>query len=452
MIKHSFTDREKPTRPEDIIIGTDPQSIDILKQIYSSISDISDERRSFLEKCWLQGIENIYKHPSVKLDPDLCFRLLEQIYHHLEKKDVWEVKEKDLYEIFEKIISLKARRDTGLKEIFDQLEKSVTATLQLDFSHKVPLSDTFRDKRNIFNYIVLLFNVVIEKMELSTVSMKAINTYFSKYSDTVFIVTDRFGLVRFINQTGEQLFGLEGRFLGLEIKNLIKDYSALIEEFNKKGRVESFQTLIVPLTKKAEHIPVMISMPEPIKDRSEIDENILIIRFDTPYDSFAKKSNTQLAINEPVNIKSIVDAIIEKIKLTDKWEDIEIENNISDIPSVKSSYNAVYRMFENLVHTAVVSRKPFEKTKLVIDAKQKNGRVVFLFQDTKNIVNSILLSLKQTINFQKQVHNTQEWSYDKAKEYAELLGGELEIFSSVSAGTTVTGIFPCIFEKSKKGV
>lgn len=450
MVKDSFIERKKSARPEDIIIGTDPISIDILKQIYAAISDISDERRSFLEKCWLHGIDKAYKHSSVKLDPDLCFRLLEQIYTHLENKDVWEVKEEDLYEIFEKIISLKATRDSGLKEIFDQLEKSVTATLQLDFSHKVPLNDSFRDKRNIFNYIVLLFNAVIEKMELSTVSMKAINTYFSKYSDIVFIVTDRLGKVRFINQTGEQLFGLEGGFLGLEIKSLIQDYSILIEEFNTKGKVEAFQTEIVPLTKNAEPIPVAISMPEPVKDRSEIDEHIFIIQFHTPYDSFSKESDQPLTTNETVNIKNVVDTIIEKIKVTDKWEDIEIENNISGIPSVKSNYNAVYGMFENLLHTAVVSRKPFEKTKLVIDAKEKNGRVVFIFQDTKNSVNSILLSLKKKVNWQKQMQNTQQWSYDTAKEYAQLLGGELNIFSSPTTGTTVTGFFPCIFEKERE--
>lgn len=444
MVEHSVY-RKRPTRPEDIIVGTDPVSIDILKQIYSAISDISDERRSFLERCWLQGIEKAYKDSSVKLDPDLCFRLLEQIYQHLENKDIWEVKEEDLYEIFEKIISLKATRDSGLKEVFDHLEKSLTATLQLDFSHKIPLTESFKDKRNIFNYFVLLFNAVMEKMEFSMVSAKSVNTYFSKYPDTAFIITDSLGKIRFVNQTGEQLLGLEGaRFLGLEIKNFIRNYSVLLEKFNKKGTIEAFQTEIMPLIKTAEPIPVTISIPEPVKDRSEIDEKVFIIQFHTPYDSFTHK---QPAINEMVSIKNLVGEIIEKIKLTDKWEDIEIENNIFDMRPIKSNYNAVYQMFENLLYSAVVSRKPFEKTKLIIDVKEKKGGVVFIFQDTKNSVNSILASLKKKVNRQKQVENTEQWSYNKAKECVEILGGEIELFSSPSTGTTITGFLPCYLNK-----
>lgn len=444
MVEHSV-DRRKPARPEDIIIGTDPVSIDILKQIYSAINDIGDERRSFLERCWFHGIERAYKNPSVKLDPDLCFRLLEQIYHHLENKDVWEVKEEDLCEIFEKIISLKATRDSGLKEVFDHLEKSLTATLQLDFSHKIPLTDSFKDKRNIFNYFVLLFNAVMEKMELSMVSAKAVNTYFSKYPDTAFIITDNLGKIRFVNQTGEQLLGLEGaRFLGLEIKDFIRNYPVLIEKFNKKGAVEAFQTEIMPLIKNAEPISVTISIPEPVKDRSEIDEKVFIIQFHTPYDSFTHK---QPAINEMVSIKNLVEEIIGKIKLTDKWEDIEIENNIFDMRPIKSNYNTVYRMFENLLYSAAVSRKPFEKTKLIIDVKEKKGGVVFIFQDTKGRVTSILASLKKKVNRQTQVQNTEQWSYNKAKECVEILGGEMELFSSASTGTTITGFLPCCLNK-----
>lgn len=279
-----------------MIIGTDPVSIDILKQIYGAINDISNERRSFLEKCWLQGIEEAYKNSSVKLDPDLCFKLLEQIYQHLEDKDIWEVKEEELYEIFEKIISLKATRDTSLREVFEQLEKSVTSILQLDFSNKIPLNNSFKDKRNIFNYIVLLFNSVTEKMESSMVSMKAVNAYFSKYPDVIFIVTDRAGNLRYVNRSGEQLLGLgSGKFLGLRMNDLIRDHSKLINTFNKNGKAEAFQTEILPCTPNAEPIRVTASIPELIKDRSEIDEIAFIIR----------KNDNKIQVPHPGSTKEI---------------------------------------------------------------------------------------------------------------------------------------------------
>jgi RNAse (barnase) inhibitor barstar len=325
MILHSLINEEKSQRPEDIIIGTDPVSIDILRQIYSAISDISDERRSFLETCWKLGIEKAYNNRSVKLDPDLCFKLLEQTYLHLEKTDdVWEGKEEDLYEIFEKVISLKASRDTGLKELFDALEKSVTSILQLDFAHKVPLNNSFKDKRNIFNYVVLLFNTVIEKMEYATVSKKAINTYFLKHPQTILIVADRSGRIRFVNQLGEQLLRFEGIGVSeLEGKKIIRDYSKLIKKFNEKGKVESFVTELLPLTKNVKSIPVSISIPESIKDRSEIEEIVFIIQ-KNENKSVASSVEMKKVINETVNIANLVNAVIEKIRQKNNSEDIAV--------------------------------------------------------------------------------------------------------------------------------
>src|ERR1700722_4048017 len=119
-------------RPEDIIVGTDPVAIDIIQQIYSAIKDKNETDRTFLERCWVLGIEKAYKTDTKKLDPALCTQLLERIYFHLEHTNIWEAKEEDLYEIFEKIISLKTVRDSRLKEVFNNLENAIGNALQLD--------------------------------------------------------------------------------------------------------------------------------------------------------------------------------------------------------------------------------------------------------------------------------------------------------------------------------
>ncbi len=503
MAKRSFTEPEKAVSPEDIIIGTDPVAIEFLRQIYGAINDISKERRSFIENCWLNGIDKAYKNPSLKLDTELCFKLLERIYKHLEDKDIWDVNEKDLYEIFEKIISLKATRDSSLKEVFDQLEQSVVATLQLDFSHKIPLNETFKDKRNIFNYIVLLFNSVVEKMELSTVSAKSVNTYFSKYPDVAFITTNEEGKIRFSNHYAAQILGSEEiLLLDASMKDLVKDYSRLIENFEKDGMVDDFKTTLIPVTQGSKSIPVSISIPKPIKDRSEVEEIAFIIKLadvrpkksniskvgeihenistinsmgvttsmlkkklmdkesrqhiellEKNIDLLKKKSiETLHAISgkqndakDTIHLGKLIEKIIKKIKLSDKLEDVEIQNNMSFLPAIKSNHKIIELAFESLLQDAITSRKPFEKTKLILDVKEKKNGIMFLFHNQQNSMVNASVSIQKNKG-KKTSKNKNGWGYLVAKESIEELGGEIELFSSSNTGSIITGFIPCVIE------
>ncbi len=267
-------------RPEDIIVGTDPVAIDIIQQIYSAIKDKSETDRTFLERCWVLGIEKAYKTDTKKLDPELCTQLLERIYFHLEHKNIWEAKEEDLYEIFEKIISLKTVRDSRLKELFNNLENAIGNALQLDFSSRVPLSDTLRDKRNIFNYMVMFFNTIIEKIETSMVSAKAINAFLSVYPGLILIITNHKGKIRFINREGLKLFKATDpdSFLGLEIKTIVKNFPKLINSLYKHKKVIDFKTSLLLNKKNNTTIPAIVTMPEIASDRSEIDELVFIIK------------------------------------------------------------------------------------------------------------------------------------------------------------------------------
>ena len=196
---------KKELRPENIIVGTDPVAIDIIQQIYSAIKDKNEIDRTVLERCWVLGIEKAYNSEVHKLDPKLCADLLERIYFHLEHKKIWEIEEDKLYELFEKIISLKTLKDSRIQEVFNNLETALTNVLRLDFSGKVALDHSLHDKRNIFNYMVFFFNTIIEKVATSMVSVKAINAFFSLYPETTLIITTTTGKVRFINEAGAKI-------------------------------------------------------------------------------------------------------------------------------------------------------------------------------------------------------------------------------------------------------
>jgi hypothetical protein len=271
---------KKNLRPEDIIVGTDPVAIDIIQQIYSAIKDKSESERTFLERCWVLGIEKAYKTDTKKLDPELCTNLLERIYFHLEHKNIWEVEEGKLYDIFEKIISLKTLKDHRIQDIFTNLENALSDVLQLDFSNKVALSDSLQDKRNIFNYIVFFFNSIIEKIEISMVSVKAINAYFTLLPEVTLIVTNASGKVRFVNASGHSLLQLnpEESSIGMDIKGFISNYNKLIAKYKKEKKVVDFKTTITANVSGSKTIAATITIPEMQEDRSEIDEIVFVIK------------------------------------------------------------------------------------------------------------------------------------------------------------------------------
>lgn len=272
---------KRHNRPEDIIVGTDPVAIDIIQQIYAAIKDKNESDRTFLERCWVLGIEKAYKTDTKKLDPELCTKLLERIYYHLEHKNIWDADDDKLYDMFERIISLKTLRDSSIKEIFDDLERALASVLQLDFSKKISIHYSRNEKRNIFNYIVFFFNSIIEKIETSVVSVKAVNAFLSLYPATMLIVTDNEGKVRFMNEYALIHLGINigDGYHALNIKSIIKNCKKLLVEFNKSGEVKNRKDKII-YGEASKMPPVKVSMPRMINKGSEIEELVFVIQED----------------------------------------------------------------------------------------------------------------------------------------------------------------------------
>src|ERR1700744_3968649 len=131
--------------------------------------------------------------------------LIKKVYEILNQKEViWDKHDEELYSLLESIIFLKAR-ETSYRDFFDNMESVIEATSRLDFTKRVPMFDTSVDKRNIFNYAVTVLNIM-----LSTIP------------ETIMIVTDIKGVIRFVNDLGEKTLGInKNEYLGKSVYLLI---------------------------------------------------------------------------------------------------------------------------------------------------------------------------------------------------------------------------------------
>ena len=268
-------------RPEDIIFGQDP-STEILKQIYAALKDRSVEKLDISERAWVYGIEKAYKEQT-KL-------LMEQVYEILsQKEEIWDPRDEELYSLLERIIFLKAREST-FRDFFDNMENVIEAASQLDFSKRVPLSEISKDKRNLFNYAVMCLNILVEKMETSVVSMKAVNSMLSSIPGTMMIATNKDGVIRFVNDLGEKTLGLKkNEYLGKSIYLLIDDHEQISKEYATAGELKNRQVSLIVPGKEKKVVRVYLTIPKPYKDHTEIEEIVYSITIDNKLQDIQEK-------------------------------------------------------------------------------------------------------------------------------------------------------------------
>jgi len=182
------------------------------------------------------------------------------------------------------------------------MENVIEASSRLDFSKRVPMFDTSVDKRNIFNYAVTVLNIIVEKMETSVVSMKAINTMLSTIPETIMIVTDNKGIIRFVNDLGEKTLGLnKNEYLGKSVYLLINDHDKISKEFSIAGELVNRRVNLIVPVKEKNIIPVFLTIPKPYKDKTEIEEIVYSITLnDTKQKSQIKAFNLSQEMHDKV--------------------------------------------------------------------------------------------------------------------------------------------------------
>src|SRR5579872_5825832 len=191
----------------NIIKGIDPVSIGLLKQMYAALKDRGDNLGLY-EKVWVKEIERIY---SDKDTYDSYFingldTLLKQALKILGDNDApWDIREEELYSVFQKLLFLKAR-DGLFKDFFDNIEQTILSAVQLDFSKRASLTKIGDNQENIFSYAAVMLNTLLETLERSVISSDAVNMMLEQIPGAIIIITDKNEKIKFISKLGARVF------------------------------------------------------------------------------------------------------------------------------------------------------------------------------------------------------------------------------------------------------
>jgi signal transduction histidine kinase len=288
--------------------------------------------------------------------------LIEKVYEILNQKEViWDKHDEELYSLLERVIFLKAR-ESSFKDFFDNMESVIEAASRLDFSKRVPMFDASVDKRNIFNYAVMVLNIIVEKMETSVVSMKAINTMLSTIPETIMIVTDNKGIIRFVNDLGEKTLGLnKNEYLGKSVYLLIDDHNKISKEFSIAGELLNRRVNLIVPNKEKNIISVFLTIPTPYKDKTEIEEIVYSITLNNQQQkSHVKEFDLSQEMHDKVApLNSILAAASLLKKAVNKENKIYVDAIIITAQKVKTdttdALNAINSKYDNFSEKSFIS-------------------------------------------------------------------------------------------------
>ncbi|HET6226643.1 MAG TPA: PAS domain-containing protein, partial [Bacteroidia bacterium] len=250
------------------------RSSELVKEMYVSLKK-QKAKLTPEQILWMNKVENIFDTTKIT-DADFICSILQNTYDYLNKTKKWSDNDKRAYEMFEKIVFLKSK-EGAFQEFVDNAEVAIRSTLSLDFSNKATLCNEKLDQRNILNYITFALNMVIEKIETSMVSMKVINVMLAAPPQSAFIVTDKKGQIRFINNIGESLLGIQhNEYIHKPIHSLFKSTDELFNNcFNHSSKLEDVK---VELILEENTIPVILSATHVNTEEDEVAETVFLIK------------------------------------------------------------------------------------------------------------------------------------------------------------------------------
>ena len=261
--------KDKATSFEALI-----ESTDLVKEMYFSLKK-QKNKLTPEQILWMNKVEDTFHTPKLT-EADIICTLLQNTYDYLNKTKKWSEGDKYAYEMFEKIVFLKSK-DGIFQDFVDNAETAIRSTLSLDFSKKAKLCDEELDQRNILNYITFALNMVIEKIETSMVSVKVMNVMLAAPPQSAFIVTDRTGRIRFVNNIGESLFGVQhNEYIHKNIHSLFRIEEPLLQSCLEQS--VNLEDVKVELLIDESSIPVLLSSIEVSTEEDEITEIVFLIK------------------------------------------------------------------------------------------------------------------------------------------------------------------------------
>ena len=486
-----------------IATSDDPRVVTLLKEIYTSLKTEKQRSLTSQEQDWVDEIKEVVYDKITPEDTEYQ-AILERSYEILNGKKNWNIKDEELYATLEKVLFLKAREYTFLN-FFDNLEETISSALQLDFSGRVPLSDMI-DGRNIFNYIAVSLNLLMDKLETSVISMKAVNCMLSAVlPDMSVIVTDRKGKIRFVNECGENLLSVESKeLIGQQVQSLFDNYGRIESQLNNRMHVKDIKVNLIAAKKADALIPVMLTVPEPYKNRDESDEfvyQLLEITRDSPMDKAFEltrlshdllsplnsmsgalhlirksiKNNNQETIDyfnyltkskdhfadsihktlyelntpkKPVECKLIdfhfiINDILKNLQYMEGFNGINFERYIANRNALHSNPEVIYSIIQNLISNAVKYRKSNSDAKVQISVVDAGADIQLKIQDNGIGIKQEYLGKIFEKTF--RATNTVEgngFGLFIIKKYIERLQGTIRVSSELGVGSVFTLTFP----------
>lgn len=266
--------------PEKLITGKDAKAVGLLRQIFTLLRDSDPEQIKNSSINWLKEIERAYK---TKKSSDTVLLnalddLLNEAYELLNRNsNDWQQSKEQLYVVFERIVFLKAR-ESVFNDYFDKLESTFTSTMLLDFSKRVPFSQILTQEGNIFDYASAMVNSLVEKLEESVVSAKVVNTILTNLPNSIIVVTDKTGKIRFINSLGEMILGASRYdFLNQSIHSIFLNYDSIEKELGTNGHIKQMN---VSVNIKQTNAPAVLTVVKAKSEVVEIEEFVYTIHLD----------------------------------------------------------------------------------------------------------------------------------------------------------------------------
>ena len=421
--------------------------------------------------------------------------LIAEVYKILAQKGVpWDAEDEELYSLLEQVVFLKLH-ESSFVEFFKNIEGAIESAIRLDFSKRVPVVENLKEKSNVFNYAVLCLNVLMEKMETSVVSMKAVNTMLSTMEGTMMIVTNREGVIRFVNDLGEKTLGLKkNEYLGKSVYLLLDDHEQIRKEYLKAEQLTNRKVnLIVPGVEK-KVVSVFLTIPKPYKEHTEIEEIVYsiainnkqekqfniyrelhdkvaplntilaaadllrkkviskeskqcidaiiksaqIVKEDTSQTLMAMSSANVSTIEKyPVDISQIVEQTLASLKFNEGFNEIKFDVRVAHNKDFHADSKLLQSIFQNLISNAIKYRRKNNPEIYVFVSDITDSELQISIGD-----NGIGISIpdKQKI-FDKayQVSNSNPGygiGLYLVKESVDRLKGSIEVQSKLGEGTT----------------
>jgi signal transduction histidine kinase len=498
-VKSKAISFENKQREKLINFETESIATDLVKDMYISLKK-QKIKLTPEQSTWMNKVESAYAKNKLAESDFIC-SILENAYNYLNRTGKWNDPDNRAYEMFEKLIFLKAK-DGAFQDFLENAEKAIRSTLSLDFSKKASLCDEKLDERNILNYITFALNMVIEKIESSMVSMKVINAMLAAPTLSAFIVTDTKGSIRFISNVGESLFGIQhNEFLNqsiyplfktsdVSIKNVIENEAELKdvkvqlvlnentipvlltavhsnteedeinevvfiiktkEQAEKEMKVKHYarqhnEDKIAPLNSISEMLHLLKSKSKDIDSQHLItflEESVDIIKKDKQ-DGYTDDNAENTLKKDLINIEFIYDRIIEGLRFNDGFSEVTFYKDISHEHDLYSDAVLFYSILQKLITTAINHRHVKSDNKIQFTVRDfSSTHLLIIVQFTCGEV-----SVKDLNNlFEKNIRDifnidAKNSEHISVKEAIHKLNGSLDIYNKSGKDVVFTVSLP----------